>query len=423
MGRKITRRGLIQSAGILGGLGALAGSTSGLGPEAFAQAAGSTAQSGIEPNTIKRRGGWLPRLRSGPRFPRFHAVCPVNSEQQDRVPDRYTSNLVHTWEMPYPPGLYGYLTDRGTLFYNGKIPSSTHVGQAPYAGGAALEVDWKGRVLWEVRHPDHNHDGRRLRNGNVILICAKPLPDEIARRVRGGRPGSEYDGSKMDAPYLVEITTAGEIMLEWRSWDHLDPEKDGITAVQDDRDVWTVANAAYELPDGNIMVSFRAISTVVMINRQTGEIYWRLGAPPLSGQHAPNILANGHLLLFDNGPHRLDETLPFSRVLEIDVVTKRIVWKYQDSPVSNFFSPRISNAQRLPNGNTLIDEGWFGRFFEVTPEGETVWEYVNPYFGASEGQFGPSAGPTVGGKGPQVNRVFRAYRYTEAEIARAQAAT
>jgi len=90
--------------------------------------------------------------------------------------------------------------------------------------------------------------------------------------------------------------------------------------------------------------------------------------------------------------------------------------------VSNFFSPRISNARRLPNGNTLIDEGWFGRFFEVTSEGETVWEYFNPYFGASVGQFGPLAGLTVGGKRPQISRVFRAYRYTEAEIAIAQAA-
>jgi hypothetical protein len=63
----------------------------------------------------------------------------------------------------------------------------------------------------------------------------------------------------------------------------------------------------------------------------------------------------------------------------------------------------------LPNGNTLIDEGWFGRFFEVTPEGDVVWEYVNPYFGGP-----PKA---------QSNAVFRVYRYTAEEIARAQAAT
>jgi hypothetical protein len=72
-------------------------------------------------------------------------------------------------------------------------------------------------------------------------------------------------------------------------------------------------------------------------------------------------------------------------------------------------APRISNAQRLPNGNTFINEGWFGRLFEVTREGDIVWEYVNPYFGARQ-RF-------------QINSVQRAYRYTAAEIARAQAAT
>jgi hypothetical protein len=417
MRKKLTRRGLIQAAGISGGLGALGATAGGISGAALAQpAADSAVPAGIEPNTIKRRGVGLRGYDPDRTSPGFTLFTPETNTNKTVYLIDLRGNVVHTWEMPYPAGPYGYLTDRGTLFYNGRIPSSTHVGQAAYASGAALEVDWKGRVLWEVRHPDHNHDGRRLRNGNVILVCAKPLPDEIARRVRGGRPGTEYDNGKMDAPYLVEMTTDGKTVWEWRSWEHLDPEQDGLTAVQDNRDVWTVANAVYELADGNIMVSFRDISTVIMINRQTGQIYWKLGAPPLSGQHAPNILANGHLLLFDNGPHRLDETLPFSRVLEIDVATKQIVWKYQDNPVSNFFSPRISNAQRLPNGNTLIDEGWFGRFFEVTPEGETVWEYVNPYFGAR-------AGPIAGGAQPQTNQVFRVYRYTEAEIARAQTAT
>jgi outer membrane protein assembly factor BamB len=163
------------------------------------------------------------------------------------------------------------------------------------------------------------------------------------------------------------------------------------------------------MPDGNILISFRGTSTVAMIDRRSGEVYWRLGAPPLSGQHAPHILDNGNILLFDNGPHRVDETFPFSRVLEIDPETKQIVWQYRDTPVWKFFSPRISNAQRLPNGNTLICEGSFGRIFEVTANGETVWEYVNPYFGGADS---PAA---------QENTVFRAYRYTADEIARARA--
>jgi Arylsulfotransferase (ASST) len=135
--------------------------------------------------------------------------------------------------------------------------------------------------------------------------------------------------------------------------------------------------------------------------------YWKLGPPTLAGQHAPTPLQNGNILISDNGVHRLDDPLPFSRVIEINPATNEIVWTYQDTPVSNFFSPRMGNAQRLPNGNTLINEASFGRFFEVARDGEIVWEYVNPFFG------GPPRAET--------NEVFRALRYSAEEIARAEA--
>lgn len=380
---------------------------SGLAVATAQEASVSSAEPPIERLTVRRRGVGLRGYDRERAFPGFTLFSPLSSSNKTVYLVDMLGNVVHTWTMPYPPGQSGYLTERGTLFYNGQIPNESHVGQAPYRGGAALEMDWKGR-MWEVNHPDHNHDGIRLKNGNVLLICKKPLASDIVAKVRGGRPGSEYANGKMDAPYLVEMTTKGNVVWEWPSWEHLDPEQDAITAVQDDRDVWTVANSVSEMPDGNLLVSFRDISTVVMINRQTGAIYWKLGAPPLAGQHAPHVLSNGNVLLFDNGPHRLDHSFPFSRVLEIDPATKAIVWKYQEARVSDFFSPRISNAQRLPNGNTFINEGWFGRFFEVTRDGAVVWEYVNPYFGARQQLM--------------INAVQRAYRYSAADIARAQSA-
>jgi hypothetical protein len=97
-------------------------------------------------------------------------------------------------------------------------------------------------------------------------------------------------------------------------------------------------------------------------------------------QHAPTLLGNGNVLIFDNGVHRLDDSMPYSRVIEINPATNEIIWKYQDKPAWNFFSPRMGNAQRLQSGNTLITEASFGRFFEVTKEGEIVREYVNPFF-------------------------------------------
>ena len=90
-------------------------------------------------------------------------------------------------------------------------------------------------------------------------------------------------------------------------------------------------------------------------------------------------------------------------MLEFNPVTLEIVWQYTPHEAGfvvpldacRFYSPFISSAQRLPNGNTLITEGSDGRVFEVTPQHEIVWEYINPYWGT-----GALA----------LNMIYRAYR-------------
>src|SRR4030095_7012640 len=169
----------------------------------------------------------------------------------------------HTWRLPYRPGLYGHLLPNGHLFYGGKIMEDLDRCEAwpRCKGGAVLEVDWSGKILWEVRHPDHHHDARRLRNGNVLLLCLCPLPADLARRVQGGLPGTEANGT-MYADYLVEMTTGGRIVWEWRSWEHLDPAAYPMT-FQDRRAEWTHGNTVAETADGNIGVRFRKLSPVV----------------------------------------------------------------------------------------------------------------------------------------------------------------
>jgi len=60
-------------------------------------------------------------------------------------------------------------------------------------------------------------------------------------------------------------------------------------------------------------------------------------------------------------------------------------------------------VRRLPNGNTLVTEGRFGRLFQVTPGKEVVWEYVSPHF-------------VRGTNGEPSNAVFRATHYAPGEI-------
>jgi hypothetical protein len=132
-----------------------------------------------------------------------------------------------------------------------------------------------------------------------------------------------------------------------------------------------------------------------------------------SGQHDAHIIPEGlpgagNMLVFDNEgpagfpPARLSVQLG-SRVLEIDPIKNEIVWQYtaldSQQPNWGFYSSFISSARRLPNGNTLIDEGMTGRIFQVTPKGEIAWEYVNPHFAPTE---------LRGGRTAQSNWVYRA---------------
>jgi len=383
---------------------------------------GSQAMPELEQNTLKRRGVGLRACEPKRAFAGFTLFAPHFVESRTVYLIDLQGEVVHTWNMAYPPGLSGCLTERGTLFYNGRTSEQSFLSRFPFKGGVVLEADWNGKVLWEVRHPDHHHHGILLRNGNVLLHCMGEVPEEIARRVKGGmaegnmqsgqyasRPVSETD--KMYSDYLAEVTPAGHTVWEWRTWEHLDPVADGIAEVQAPRTLWAQGNSVEELPDGDILASYRPTSTVIRISRKTGKIVWKLGPPTVAGQHAPTLLENGNVLIFDNGPHRLDDSVPYSRAIEVDPATNAIVWKYQDKPAWNFFSPRMGCAQRLPNGNTLITESSFGRFFEVTKEGEIVWEYVNPFFGK----------PFFGGPpGSESNQVFRAIRYSADEIARAR---
>ncbi|MBW1765045.1 MAG: aryl-sulfate sulfotransferase, partial [Deltaproteobacteria bacterium] len=86
--------------------------------------------------------------------------------------------------------------------------------------------------------------------------------------------------------------------------------------------------------------------------------------------------------------------------------SNQIVWSYQSTKQSSFYSNFISGCQRLPNGNTLINSGATGHIFEVTAEGEIVWEYINPV----AGMIGTVS--TVQKDSDDTNfRVFRAHRY------------
>ena len=86
-------------------------------------------------------------------------------------------------------------------------------------------------------------------------------------------------------------------------------------------------------------------------------------------------------------------------------------WVYSDG--SNFHSRNMGNGQRLPNGNTLINEAVKGRFFEIDANDNIVWEYICPTIGSGPMAYDIplSSIPTSNAGGDLENEVFKTIKY------------
>src|SRR5690606_6525692 len=75
-------------------------------------------------------------------------------------------------------------------------------------------------------------------------------------------------------------------------------------------------------PKGSALVSLRELDTIAIIDLQREKVVWSFGPGVLERPHLPTVLANGNVLVFDNGPFR-----GYSRLVEVDPATKAIVWE------------------------------------------------------------------------------------------------
>ena len=330
-----------------------------------------------------------------------------------------TGRIVHSWKLPYPT-MYGYLLPDGHLLAGllttKSAPGRPGTGEFPMgsAMGVLMELDWEGNILFCHEDLAMHHDFKKLADGNYAYLAWEPLEAETAARVLGGRKGTER--SVMWCDVIRKVSPEGAILREWHAKDHLDVERHVIGPIYA-RHEWSHFNDLWECENGDFLCSSRVLDAVFRINAATGDIVWQWGAASsldqktgrldlsvtpstLGGPHDAHIIprglpGEGHLLCYDNGTYSF-----VSRALEVDVLTGEPVWQ---SVTEGFqrgrmpFSCFLSSARRLPNGNTLCCEGGNGRFYEVTPERDVVWEYWKP-------EPDDSATPWL---------VFRCFRYAQ----------
>ena len=306
--------------------------------------------------------------------------------------------VCHRWHSDEGIG-YAYLLPNGHLLLRTNPPEDA--GGAEKIGGssgALLELDWESNVVWEHHDPLIHHDYERLANGNTLVLLFHLLSPELTAQIRGGR-FSDDDPEQMFGDKIQEITPDGTVVFEWRSWEHLSVEEDIICPLED-RAEWTHGNSLNVTPGGDLIVGYRRTSVVGIVDKASGDFKWKWGPGEIDHQHHPTWLDNGRILIFDNGFHRPRSC--YSRIIEVDPGTNEIAWEYRGNPELSFFSQAVSSSERQPNGNTLICEGSPGRIFEVTPNKEIVWEYINPFFVTGANRSNPT---------DLSGAVFRAHRY------------
>ena len=299
------------------------------------------------------------------------------------------------------------------------------------ASRVVVVCDMEGNVSWEYRDPAAHQIGdfEILEDGN-ILYMTEGAPKIISfedqsilwehKKIAGHHAlilspmgtlmmiqsewfDVDYDPwkpvNKVHGDKIIEMDLdTHEIFWEWRLRDYVDPiehhhEKEMAKIVDGSRP-WSHCNTLKFYPDypfdgqhyDAVLLNSRHLDTFWMIDYVTGEILWACGQhgtfgrmdppaePIFSHAHDVELLENGNFIMYDNGNYR---ARPLSRALEIRVNpvagTVEEIWSWTETDFK-LYDWDMGDANRLPNGNTIVTNSLMGRLIEVNPSGEKVWE-------------------------------------------------
>jgi len=331
-----------------------------------------------------------------------------------------------TGDLPFTAAVLEVTEHREDLAQPGWTAMNMHVG-AVWAPQVAVIVDMQGRVVWYYSPSDVATfgdlevtlvDGDRVLMGGSLAMGVSPVEVDMGGQVVWAGPpqpdimlttGSYHhtfrklqDGHYLTLHYdfdsgmlrdvIVELDPDGETAWTWNAEDHI-PE-----ALEEH-----IHCNMTQYVDAAAYIHAHQLAALYKIDRESGEILWELGRdrdfeavgghpdPWFDFAHGPEILANGDLLLYDNGG-TLER--PYSRAMQYaideDAMTVEPVWEYPgDLADDEWFTIAWGDVDLLDNGNRLIVAGSMvlndsqSRVFEVTEEGTKAWEM---YFSGPDGE-------------------------------------
>lgn len=254
------------------------------------------------------------------------------------------------------------------------------------------EIDVYGEILhsWGLGGYEFHHNVQEKPDGNFLITV-------------DNTDSYHQNGNLTKEDFILEIDRqTGDILTIWDLKESLDEWRTTLSNVLGNSPMdWVHANAAiYDKSDGSVIISCQKQGLVKLdydnnvqwilaphlgwnTNRQGDNLNDFLLTPldangnpitdeqVLNGyeshpdfewnwyQHAPLILSNGHIMLFDNGLNRHYNTLEiYSRAVEYSIdeeaMTIRQIWQYGKERGNSTYSPIVSDVDYLPQKNNVL---------------------------------------------------------------------
>ncbi|CAA9514499.1 MAG: hypothetical protein AVDCRST_MAG12-3405 [uncultured Rubrobacteraceae bacterium] len=251
-----------------------------------------------------------------------------------------------------------------------------------YGWGEYVLLDENYREVARVRagnglYGDH-HEFLITEEDTALVTIYDEIPYDLSPY------GGPADGTLAEGVVQEIDIETGEVLLEWRSLDHV-PVEETHGGLPDNPtnayDYFHINSVAVD-DDGDLLVSARVTFAVYKIDRRTGEVIWRLGGKNSDFemgegtetlyQHDARRHPDGTITLFDNGGIFVSEQ---SRVIKIqadtDEMSATLAREYTHP--EGVLAATQGNAQTLPNGNLFVGWGSEPVFSEFSADGELLF--------------------------------------------------
>jgi len=319
-------------------------------------------------------------------------------DEQGEELHRWTADLFKVWpdanevfkEVTVPKSHFNY-------FIQGMHPLADGSVILNFGQFGAAKIDKCSELVWRSDRPTHHSvtpagDGTYWIPG-IISVAETPdkyIPTILNKNqilnLIGDSTSKGYNASILrvdaDGKVLKEFSLLGAIYdagLESGLYSSLHETPADPVHLNDIEIVTPVLASKIDgVQPGDLLVSIREMHMLAIVDQDDGHIKWHQIGPWVR-QHDPDITPDGMIEVFNNRANYIGPGIDTSQIVRFDPVTRKAQVILPVGEQDKFYSRIMGTHETLANGNRLIAESAAGRVFEVTKQGQIVWDYRMPY--------------------------------------------